>query len=342
MTGDDTRDDNQGDQAFRKAGPYGRWPEMTYGGALSFLRRRYTRDLSGIDVAVSGVPYDSAVTYRPGARLGPRAIRAASVQLAELLSFPFGFDPFDTLAVADMGDCFVDPHHPDTVVAAIEGHIAAILDAGAIPLTFGGDHFVTYPILRAIAAKHGPVALLHFDAHCDTWPDDGTRFDHGSMILRAKTEGLIDAAASCQVGIRTANDSDHGFEILTAPWVHRHGVDAAVGEIRARIGGRKVYVTFDIDCLDPAFAPGTGTPVPGGLSSAQALGILRGLGGDLGVGGDIGGVPPAIVGADVMEVAPAYDVSEITAIAAATVAHDLICLMALARGAAPAPVGRLR
>ena len=346
MTGDDMTDDNhgddrQGDQAFRKSGVYGRWPEMTYGGALSFLRRRYTRDLAGVDVAVSGVPYDSAVTYRPGARLGPRAIRAASVQLAELLSFPFGFDPFDTLAVVDAGDCFVDPHHPDTVVAAIEDHIAAILAAGAVPLTFGGDHFVTYPILRAIAAKHGPVALLHFDAHCDTWPDDGTRFDHGSMILRAKNEGLVDAAASCQVGIRTANDSDHGFEILTAPWVHRHGVDAAVAEIRARIGGRKVYVTFDIDCLDPAFAPGTGTPVPGGLSSAQALGIVRGLGGALDLG-EVGGVPPDIVGADVMEVAPAYDVSEITAIAAATIAHDQICLVELARGAEPAPVGRQR
>ena len=301
---------------------------MTYGGALSFLRRRYTRDLSGADVAVSGVPYDSAVTYRPGARLGPRAIRAASVQLAELKAFPFGFDPFDTLAVVDYGDCFVDPHHPETVVETIENHIARLLAAGVIPLTLGGDHFVAYPILRAIAKQHGPVALLHFDAHCDTWEDDGTRFDHGSMFLRAKNEGLINVSRSCQIGIRTHNDSDHGFEILTAPWVHKHGIDATITAVRDRIGDAKAYLTFDIDCLDPAFAPGTGTPVAGGLSSAQALGILRGLDGlDL-------------VGADVVEVAPAYDISEITAIAAATIAHDILCLLALNKGAVGKPLGR--
>ena len=308
----------------------GRQPEMTYGGALSFLRRRYSRDLAGVDVAVSGVPFDGAVTYRPGARLGPRAIRAASVQLAELKAFPFGFDPFETLAVIDYGDCFVDPHHPETVVAAVEAHIAGILAAGVLPLTLGGDHFVAYPILRAIAKKHGPVALLHFDAHCDTWPDDGERFDHGSMLLRAKNEGLLDVSRSCQVGLRTYNDSDHGFEILTAPWIHRHGIDATIAAITARVGAGKVYLTFDIDCLDPAFAPGTGTPVAGGLSSAEALDIVRGLRGlDL-------------VGADVVEVAPAYDVSEITAIAAATIAHDILCLMALRKGAVERPVGRLR
>ena len=318
-----------GDQAFRKDGLLGRVPEMTYGGALSFLRRKYTRDLTGADVAVSGVPYDGAVTYRSGARLGPRAIRAASVQLAELKAFPFGFDPFDWLSVVDYGDCFIDPHHPDSVVAAIQTHVATILAADVVPLSFGGDHFVTYPVLRAIHAKHGPVALLHFDAHCDTWDDDGLRFDHGSMFLRAKTEGLIDVDRSCQVGIRTYNDSDHGFEILSAPWVHRHGIDATVAAVRERIGDSKVYLTFDIDCLDPAFAPGTGTPVPGGLTSAQALGILRGLGG------------LNLVGADVVEVSPAYDVSEITAIAAATIAHDILCLLAIRKGAVGKPVGRL-
>jgi len=322
--------DEQGDQAFLKPENQGRWPEMTYGGALSFLRRRYSRDLAGVDVAVSGIPYDGAVTYRPGARLGPRAIRAASVQLAELKAFPFGFDPFDTLSVVDYGDCFLDPHHPETVVEAIEAHIATILESATIPLSLGGDHFVTYPILRAIAKKHGPVSLLHFDAHCDTWEDDGKRFDHGSMFLRAANEGLINPASSCQVGIRTLNDSDHGFDILTAPWIHRHGIDATVAAIRERLGDSTVYLTFDIDCLDPAFAPGTGTPVAGGLSSAQALGILHGLEG------------LAIAGADVVEVAPAYDVSEITAIAAATIAHDIICLLAANRGAKGNPVGRLR
>ncbi|NQV57546.1 MAG: agmatinase, partial [Rhodospirillales bacterium] len=284
---------DNGDQAFRKTELLGRQPEMTYGGALSFLRRRYSRDLTGADVAVSGVPYDGAVTYRPGARLGPRAMRAASVQLAELKSFPFGFDPFDTLAVVDYGDCFVDPHHPGSVVEVVEAHIGDILKAGVFPLTLGGDHFIAYPILRAVAAEHGPVALLHFDAHPDTWDDDGLRLDHGSMFLRAKTEGLIDVTRSCQVGIRTHNDTDHGFDILTAPWVNRNGVDKAINAIRERVGDAKVYLTFDIDCLDPAFAPGTGTPVAGGLSSAEALGIIRGLDG------------LNLVGADVVEVSPA-------------------------------------
>ena len=320
---------DDGDQAFRKDALLGRTAEMTYAGALSFLRRRYSRDLTGADVVVSGIPFDGAVTYRPGARLGPRAIRAASVQLAELKAFPFGFDPFDTLAVVDMGDCFIDPHHPETVVETITGHIAAIVAAGAMPLSLGGDHFVTYPILRAIAKAHGPVALLHFDAHCDTWDDDGERFDHGSMFLRAKNEGLIDTAHSVQVGIRTHNDSDHGFEILTAPWVHRHGIDATVAAVRERIGDGPVYLTFDIDCLDPAFAPGTGTPVAGGLSSAEALGIVRGMSG------------LNLVGADVVEVSPAYDISEITAIAAATIAHDILCLVAAKKGANAHPTGRL-
>lgn len=319
----------KGDQAFRKSDVYGRWPELTHAGVVSFLRRKYTDDLSGVDVAVSGLPYDGATTYRSGARLGPRAIRAASVQLAELKAFPFGFDPFDHLAVVDRGDCFVDPHYPERVIETIETHIKAILDAGVIPLSFGGDHFVTYPVLRAMAAKHGPVALLHFDAHPDTWDDDGVRLDHGSMFLRAKNEGLIDVERSVQVGIRTYNDSDHGFEILSAPWIHRSGTQATIDAILERLSDAKAYLTFDIDCLDPAFAPGTGTPVSGGLSSAQALDIVRGLGG------------VDFIGMDVVEVAPAYDVSEVTAINAATVAHDWLCLLAERKGAKRVPVGRL-
>ena len=326
----DENNNETGDQAFLKTQVQGRWPEMTYGGALSFLRRRYSRDLQGVDVAVSGIPYDSAVTYRSGSRLGPRAIRAASVQLAELNAFPFGFDPFDHLAVVDYGDCMLDPHHPETIVDAIEAHISTLLKAGVIPLSLGGDHFITYPILRAIADQHGPVSLLHFDAHCDTWEDDGDRFDHGSMFLRAKREGIVNVESSCQVGIRTHNETDHGFEILTAPWVHRHGVDACVEAIRNRVGTSKVYLTFDIDCLDPAFAPGTGTPVPGGLSSHQALSIIRELGG------------LNLVGGDVVEVCPAYDVSEITALSAATIAHDMLCLFALKKGAQSQPIGRIK
>ena len=318
-----------GDQAFRRKGTKGRWHEMTYGGTLSFLRRNYSRDLNGVDVVVSGVPYDNAVTFRPGCRLGPQAIRAASVQLAELAAFPFGFDPFDTLSVIDWGDVHLDPHHPETVRPAIEAHADAILASGARMLTLGGDHSIAYPLLRAHARRHGPVALIQFDAHCDTWPDDGKAHDHGTMFLRAAREGVIDVARSTQVGLRTQNDSDHGFEILTSPWIHRNGIDAAIEIARERAGDAPVYLSFDVDGMDPAYAPGTGTPVAGGLASWQALEFVRGLAG------------LNLIGMDVVEVSPPYDHADITAIAAATVAHDWLCLLAKAQGAVESPVGRV-
>jgi len=320
---------SDGDQAFRATTNNERWPEMTYGGALSFLRRRYCRDLDGVDVAVSGVPYDCATTYRPGCRLGPRAIRQASVQLAELEAFPFGFDPFATLAVVDWGDCMLDPHHPETVPADIEAHAQAIIATGAKMLTFGGDHFISYPLLKAHAKKYGPVALIQFDAHCDTWEDDGVKMDHGCMFARAVAEGVIDVAKSSQIGLRTYNESDLGFEILTAPWLHRNGIDAALEIIKTRAGNAPAYISFDIDALDPAFAPGTGTPVAGGLASWQALEMIRGLG------------PLNLVGMDVVEVSPPYDHAEITALAAATLAHDWLCLLAEKKGARRAEIGRV-
>jgi agmatinase len=319
----------QGDRAFRAEGLLGRAPEMTYAGALSFLRRTYSRELKGVDVVVSGIPYDGAVTNRSGCRLGPRAIREASTQLAELAAFPFGFDPFDHLAVIDWGDVWLDPHHPETVPAAIEAHARTILGAGARMLTLGGDHFVSYPLIRAHADVFGPVALIQFDAHSDTWDDDGRRLDHGTMFRRAAEERRVAPERSVQVGIRTFNPSTHGYEILSAPWVHRNGVEATLGAILDRVGDAPTYLSFDVDCLDPAFAPGTGTPVAGGLASWQALEILRGLGG------------LNLVGMDVVEVAPAYDQAEITAIAAATVAHDWLCLLAEQRGGVRHPVGRL-
>ena len=319
-----------GDQAFRRQGTAkGRWHEMTYGGALSFLRRNYSRDLTGVDVAVTGVPYDNAVTFRPGSRLGPQAIRAASVQLAELDAFPFGFDPFETLSVIDYGDVHLDPHHPETVRPAIEAHADEILASGAKLLSLGGDHSISYPLIKAHAKKHGPVALIQFDAHCDTWDDDGARYDHGTMFLRAVREGIVDVSKSTQVGLRSYNDDDFGFEILTSPWIHRKGIQAAIDIARKRAGDAPVYISFDVDGMDPAFAPGTGTPVAGGLASWQALEFVRGLEG------------LNLVGMDVVEVSPPYDHAEITAIAAATVAHDWLCLLAKAAGAVGKPVGRL-
>ncbi len=318
----------EGDQAFRRHTLAGRNLEMTFGGAVSFLRRNYTRNLDEAELVVTGIPFDMATSNRPGARLGPRAIRAASVGLAELDAYPWGFDPFDFVPVVDYGDCFIDYGHPEEAVARIEAHADEILASDTMMVSLGGDHFVTYPLLRAHAKKHGPLSLLHFDAHCDTWDDDGSRLDHGSMFLRAVKEGIIDPRTSVQIGIRTFNAETHGFTILGAPWVHREGIPAVLDVVAEVVGDNPTYLTFDIDCLDPAFAPGTGTPVAGGLSTAQALEAIRGFG------------ALDIVGMDVVEVSPPYDVSEITALAAATIAHDFICLQAVKAGAVQQDYGR--
>ncbi|MEM7616531.1 MAG: agmatinase, partial [Pseudomonadota bacterium] len=261
--------------------------------------------------------------------LGPRAIRAASVQLAELQAFPWGFDPFDVLSVVDRGDVMLDPHHPEGVAEAIRAEAALILEGGAKSLALGGDHFVAWPLLQAHAAVHGPLALIQFDAHGDLWPDTPGRIDHGTMMGRAIEEGAVNPAHSAQVGIRTFHEDDMGLEILTAPWVHRNGTEMLIEELRTRVGEAPVYISFDIDVLDPAFAPGTGTPVSGGLASWQVLEVMRRLGG------------LNLVGMDLVEVSPPYDHAEITSIAAATVAHDWLCLLAEEKGAVRRPVGRL-
>lgn len=306
----------RGDGAIRRESPYGSSKENTYAGVVSFMRRLYTKDLTGVDLAVTGVPLDIATTNRPGARLGPRAIRAASSQLGVLLPYPWGINPFDDFAVIDYGDCWLDVHNPSTVKETIIEHARTILSAGAKMLTLGGDHYISYPLLAAHAERHGkPLSLIHFDAHCDTWPDDERdSLNHGSMFYKAIKEGLIDPAHSVQIGIRTWNDDFMGVSVLDAPWVHEHGVEATIGRIVEIVDGRPTYFTFDVDGLDPAFAPGTGTPVPGGLSTAQALSIIRGL------------TSIDIIGADVVEVAPAYDHADITALAAAHIASELICL----------------
>ncbi|MBC3935915.1 agmatinase [Undibacterium rugosum] len=306
-----------GDSAIRRSSLYGASIENTFAGVLSFMRRNYSRDLTGVDVVVSGIPLDLATTFRPGARLGPGGIRAASVQLSNLLPYPWGFDPFQNLAVIDYGDCWIDVHNPLTIPAAIVEHARTILASGAKMLTFGGDHFVTYPLLKAHAEKYGkPLSLIHFDAHCDTWPDDKhDSMNHGTMFYKAVKEGLIDPATSVQVGLRTWNDDFMGFNVIDAPWVHANGAQVTLQKILSIVDKRPTYLTFDIDCLDPAFAPGTGTPVPGGLSSAQALEIIRGM------------EPVNLVGMDVVEVSPPFDQSEITALAAAHIAADLLCVL---------------
>ena len=305
-----------GDFAFTAKDLKGTTPEVMYAGALSFLRRKYSRDLENVDLAVTGIPFDLATTNRSGARLGPRAIRAASTNLAWERQWPWEFDPFERINVVDYGDCVFDPGRPDSIVPAIESHIRTILDHDTATLSFGGDHFITYPILRAYAQKYGTLSLLHFDAHSDTWEDEPGRVDHGTMFYHAVNENLVDPTRSVQIGLRTTNDKPMGFNIMDARYIHGHTAEQIVAEIKKHIGNHPVYLTFDIDCLDPAFAPGTGTPVVGGLSSFQALEIIRALRGI------------NLVGMDLVEVAPAYDVSEITALAGATLAHEFICLFA--------------
>jgi agmatinase len=318
-----------GDAAFRRKSLKGSSIEASYAGALSFMRRKYTRDLRGVDVAVTGIPFDQAVTNRPGTRFGPEAVRKASAHHAWGPVWPWRFDPFDHLAVVDYGDCYFDWGRKQDVPRAIERHIGGILARNVTPLVIGGDHFVTYPVLKAFAKVHGPMGFVHFDAHRDVEPDPGGRIDHGTMFNYAIHEGLIDPSRAVQIGIRTcyAGEKSYGMKILYADEVHAASAEAVAAAIMERVGGGPVYLTFDIDCLDPAFAPGTGTPVPGGLSSYQALAILRALKG------------LDVTGMDVVEVSPPYDHAEMTANAAAMVALELLCLKAWARGARPEEVG---
>jgi agmatinase len=306
---------SQVDQAFTRNNRRGLSFENAFGGAPSFLRRRYSKDLSGVDIAVTGVPFDQAVTNRPGTRLGPRAIREASALQTFDPPFGWGFDPMSEFDITDYGDLAFDFAKISDFPAALTAHIKSILDAGAASLVLGGDHFISFPILRAYAEKYGPLSLLQFDAHSDTWPDDDMeRVDHGTMFYKAVKLGLINPAKSVQVGIRTENEDTLGLNIIDAREVSEAGPAATAQKIKAILGKRATYLTFDIDCLDPAYAPGTGTPVWGGLSSGQAAIILR----------DLAGIN--VVGADVVEVSPPYDPAGITAVAGAHVAMELLCL----------------
>ena len=309
------------DHAIVRSDLKGTTSEPTYGGTLSFMRRKYTKELSGVDVAVAGIPLDTATTNRPGARFGPRGIRAASSIMAWEKPYGMAFDPFDELAVVDYGDCFFDHGRPEGVPGEIESFASSVIEQGPALLSLGGDHFIAFPLLKAHARKHGaPLSLLHFDAHSDTWEDENDRIDHGTMFWWAAKQGLVDPATSVQIGLRTTNRDTLGFNIIDAPAVHERGIDATVAQARSVLGDRPVYLTFDIDCLDPSCAPGTGTPVCGGLTTHQAMSILRRLKGI------------NVVGMDVVEVAPVYDVGEITSLAAAHIAMEMLFLYACRPG----------
>ena len=307
------------DRAFTARSATGSAPEPTYAGALSFMRRKFSKNVRGADAVVWGIPFDAAVSNRPGARFGPQAIRRASAIFDVDPQYPFGTDLFETLSVVDYGDCLLDYGNHHKTPAAIEREAAKILKQAGFLLSLGGDHFVTWPLLKAHAAIHGPLALVQFDAHQDTWFDDDRRIDHGSFVARAVRAGIVDPDRSIQIGIRTHAPEDCGIKILYGHEVEEMRAADIAYAIHERTGGRKTYVTFDIDCLDPAYAPGTGTPVAGGPSSAKILSVLRQLGG------------LDIVGADVVEVAPPYDHADITAIAGASVAMHYLGLLAQKR-----------
>ncbi|KII76311.1 agmatinase [Vibrio renipiscarius] len=286
-----------------------------YSNSMSFMRRPYLRNPIGsdADLVVLGVPLDMATSGRPGARMGPDAIRRASVNLAwEGKKFPWDFNVFDRAKVIDAGDLVFDCGDAEDFTYRLEKATSEILKNGKTMLALGGDHFITLPILRAYAKHHGEMALIHFDAHTDTYAN-GSAYDHGTMFYHAPNEGLISPKHSVQIGIRTEYEQkDHGFNVINAMQANDMTATDIVEKVRTIVGDKPVYVTFDIDCLDPAYAPGTGTPVCGGLSSDKVLKILRGFAG------------MNIVGMDVVEVSPAYDHSDMTALAGATVALELM------------------
>lgn len=294
-----------------------------YAGPLSFARRPSTHDIAGVDVAVVGIPFDAGTTYRPGARLGPRAIREQSVFVGQYPwgHWPWDFNLFDEYRVIDWGDIPMTVFwagYPTRMVDDVRREVGGLVASGVSVLGLGGDHMVAYPLLAAEAAQHGPLSLVHFDAHSDTW-DMGEDLNHGTMFRLAAHNGFVVAERSIQIGMRTPNPDTCGFHIVDADTLLDRPLSATIDEIRAVVGTHPVYLSFDIDFLDPVSAPGTGTPVVGGPSARQARQLLRALTG------------LQVVGADLVEVAPPLDVSGLTAITAATLALDLAHLLARGR-----------
>ncbi len=295
-----------------------------FAGPDTFARLPRLADVGSADVAVLGIPFDSGVSYRPGARFGPGAVRAGSKLLRP---YHPGLDvqPWAGQQVADAGDLAVNPFDIGQAIGQIEAGAAGALAAAGRLIALGGDHTVALPLLRATAARHGPVALIHFDAHLDTWDTYfGAPYTHGTPFRRAVEEGLLALDSSAHVGVRgplyssadLAEDAGLGFATVSTAELARRGVAEAVDRVRERVGDRPVYLSVDIDVLDPAHAPGTGTPEPGGLTTRELQFILRGLDG------------LRLVGADVVEVSPPYDHAELTSLAAANVIYEMLSLFA--------------
>jgi agmatinase len=300
-----------------------------YAGPATFARLPRLDEVDRADAVVLGVPFDSGVSYRPGARFGPAHIRESS-RLLRPYNPAVQAAPFAAHQVADAGDLAVNPFSIEEAITDIERGARALLERASFVLTLGGDHTIALPMLRALAAVHGPLAVVHFDAHLDTWDTYfGAAYTHGTPFRRAAEEGLLDRTGCLHLGIRgplysdsdLAQDSELGFQVVSAPDVEHLGVAGMVDRIARRVGDRPVYVSVDIDVLDPAHAPGTGTPEAGGLSSRELLATLRSL------------CQLHLIGADIVEVAPAYDHAQITGIAAAHVGYELLSALAAGKAA---------
>ncbi|SOD74243.1 agmatinase [Jatrophihabitans sp. GAS493] len=300
-----------------------------FAGFATFARLPRLADVEHADIVVVGVPFDSGTTYRPGARFGPAHVRESSRLLRPYNPLQ-DIEPFATQQVVDAGDIACTPFDIVAAISAIEAGARELTASGERLLTIGGDHTIALPLLRVAAERYGPPAVIHFDAHLDTWDTYfGAPITHGTPFRRASEEGLIDQTASMHIGIRGPlyarqdlfDDERLGFSIVSGDDIATAGVAAAIDRIRSRIGDRPVYVSIDIDVLDPAHAPGTGTPEAGGMTSRELLSIVRSFS------------ELNLIGADVVEVSPAYDHAQITGIAAAHVCYELISAMA------PRPTG---
>ncbi len=293
-----------------------------YANRFSFMGRPLSRNPDDADVFVVGLPYDLGTSGRAGTRGGPDGIRSASANLRwEEKRWPWDFSLNERIRVADYGDIEVPTGNHEAFFASVASQYAKLFAAGKTVLSLGGDHFVTLPLLRAHHAHFGKLAMIHFDAHTDTYEEKDAVYNHGSMFYHAPREGLIDADKSIQIGIRTEyTESKHEFEVISAAIANDLSAEAIVERIHQRVGDSPCYLTFDIDCLDPSYAPGTGTPVIGGLTSDRALKIIRGLQGI------------NLVGMDLVEVAPSYDHAEITSLAGATLALEMLYVLGANKG----------
>jgi agmatinase len=309
-----------------------------FAGSSTFARLPRVDEVPDYSVAVLGAPFDGGTSFRPGARFGPSAVRQASRNLRPAYHPELDVAPYERLQVVDAGDVSCNPFSIDEALEQIDRHAADLVSDRHRLVTVGGDHTVALPLLRAVTRVHGPVALIHFDAHLDTWDTYfGASRTHGTIFRRAFEEGLLIEDHSIHVGIRgplysrqdLIDDTDFGFQVIRAGDLDRLGLDGVVDRIRTRVGDAPVYLSVDIDVLDPAFAPGTGTPEMGGFTSRELLHVLRGLPGD------------SLVASDVVEVSPAYDHAEVTSLAAATIVYDVTALMAgPGPNARTAPVAR--